>query len=77
MTEKRARIRQGRALLWSLGIVLYFAVATVWLPSALLQSSLLAGAERNVADLVVLAVWGAGLGFGMWGLRRAQDREWI
>ena len=77
MTEKRVQIRHGRALLWSLGIVLYFAVATVWLPAALLRSSLLAGAERNVADLVVLAVWGAGLGFGMWGLRRAQDREWI
>ncbi len=60
-----------------MGIVLYFAVSTVWLPSALLRSSLLAGAERNVADLVALAVWGAGLGFGMWGLRRAQDREWI
>lgn len=77
MTEKRASIRHGKALLWAVGIVLYFAVVTVWLPSALLRSSLLAGAERNLADLVVLAIWGTGLGFGLWGLRRLQDREWI
>jgi len=64
-------------MLSAFGIVLYFAVATVWLPSALLRSSLLTGVGRNVSDLVTLAVWGIGLGVGMWGLRLAQKRGWI
>ncbi len=61
----------------AVGIVLYFAVAAVWLPSELLGSSLLAGFASDVSDLVVLAVWGFGIGLGMWGLRQAQKRGWI
>lgn len=59
------------------GIVFYFAVATVWLPSALLRSQLLIGVDRDVSDLVASVVWGTGLGIGMWGLRLAQKRVWI
>lgn len=75
--SRRVSISQGRAMLSAVGIVLYFAVTTVWLPSKLLRSSLLAGASTNVSDLVAVAVWGIGFGFGIWALRRAQDRGWI
>jgi len=77
MSRGRASIGQGRAMLSALAIVLYFFVTTFWLPSALLRSSLLTGVGRNVSDLIAVAVWGLGLGFGMWALRRAQDRGWI
>jgi hypothetical protein len=73
----RASISQGRAMLSAVGIVAYFAVTTVWLPSALLRSSLLTGASTNVSDVVAVGIWGIGFGFGIWGLRRAQDRGWI
>jgi hypothetical protein len=76
-TAKRAAFGQLRGMLSAVAIFLYFAVATVWLPSAILRSSLLSGASRNVADAVALAAWIVGLGAGMWGLRRAQDRIWI
>ena len=75
--EGRESIGQPRAALSAIAIVLYFAVTTFWLPSALLRSSILTGAERNVSDLVALAVWAVGFGFGMWGLRQAQQRGWI
>lgn len=77
MSKEGTSIGHGRAMLSAVGIVLYFAVSTVWLPSALLRSQLLIGLERSVSDLVALAVWGVGLGIGMWGLRRAQKRGWI
>ncbi len=77
MSKGRASIGHVRAMFSALGIVLYFAVATVWLPSALLRSQLLIGAERGISDLVALVVWGTGVGIGMWGLRLAQKRGWI
>ena len=77
MKEPRPAIGPLRAFLSGMAIVAYFTVATVWLPSALLRSSLLAGAERNISDLVTVVVWGVGLGFGMWALRWAQDRALI
>ncbi|MEA1903436.1 MAG: hypothetical protein U9N56_07920 [Actinomycetota bacterium] len=77
MSGRKKSIGQLRALLSAVVIVLYFALTTVWIPSALLKSSLLTGTGRNTADLVALAVWGAGLGFGIWGLRKAQDRDLI
>lgn len=70
-------IGHGRAMLSAVAIFLYFAVATVWLPSALLRSPLLAGASRNVSDVVAVVVWAIGIGAGLWGLRYAQDRAWI
>ncbi len=77
MSKGRASIGHVRAMLSAFGIVLYFAVATVWLPSALLRSQLLIGVDRGVSDLITLVVWGTGVGIGMWGLRLAQKRGWI
>ena len=57
VASRRVRIGQMRAMASSVGIVLYFAVATVWVPSALLTSSLLIGVDRNVSDFVALVVW--------------------
>ncbi len=73
----RERISQGRALLSAVVIFMYFAVSTAWIPSALLRSSLLVTAPRNVADGIVLVVWGGFFGLGLLGLRWAQDRELI
>jgi hypothetical protein len=61
--RRRVAIGHPRAFLSGLGIVVYFAVATVWLPSALLRSSLL--------------IWVVAFGIGLWALRRSQDRAWI
>lgn len=77
MNRARAAIGHARASLTAMGIVAYFGVTTVWIPSALLRSSLLIGLERNVSDLIAVAVWGAGLGIGIWLLRWAQDRDLI
>ena len=73
----RERISHPRAVLSAIIIFLYFAVFTAWLPSALLRSSLLSGAPRNVADGVTLVVWGGFFGIGLLALRWAQDRELI
>jgi hypothetical protein len=77
MRRDRTGIGGSRAMVSAVVIVLYFALATVWLPSALLRSSLLTGVDRNVADLVALVVWIATLSLGMWMLRMAQDRGLI
>lgn len=58
-------------------IVAYFAVTTVWLPSALLRSPLLSGATRVVADTATVLIWGLFFGTGVIGLRRAQEGGWI
>ncbi len=77
MSKGRASIGHGRAMLSAVGIVLYFAVAVVWLPTVVLRSPLLAGVDRSISDVVTLVVWGISLAMGMWGLRRAQKRGWI
>jgi hypothetical protein len=73
----RERISQGRAALSAVGIFLYFAVFTAWLPSYLLRSSLLSSAPRNVADGLVAALWGGFFVAGLVALRWAQERELI
>ncbi len=77
MSRGKGSIGHLRAMLSAVGIVLYFVATTFWIPSALLRSSLLTGVEQGITDLVALAVWGAGLGLGVWGLRKAQDRDLI
>ncbi len=53
-------------------IVAYFAVATVWLPSALIEFGPVAEAPRIVQDLLASGVWFVALAAGVFGLRRAQ-----
>jgi hypothetical protein len=77
MSRRRPVIGHARAAFTGALIVLYFTLSTIWLPSALLRSSLLTGAERTVSDLIALAVWAGGFALGIWGLRRAQERGWI
>ncbi|MEE9297543.1 MAG: hypothetical protein V3V29_00715 [Acidimicrobiia bacterium] len=55
-------------------IVAYFVLATVIVPNVVLQLDALVGASDAVRDVVVLAVWGAGLVVGLWVLRRLQAR---
>ncbi len=74
---RRERISNGRAALTAVGIVVYFAVFTAWVPSILARSSFLSTAPRNVADGIVLVVWGGFLLVGVGALRWAQDRELI
>ena len=73
----RERISQGRALLSGAAIFLYFVVTTAWFPSYLIRSPLLASAPKNVADGVIVVVWGGFLVLGVGFLRWAQDRELI
>lgn len=63
----------GRGLL----VVVYFAVATVWLPSWLVGLDPVASLPRAVVDLVAAASWAVFLTLGIIGLRRAQRRGWI
>jgi len=63
----------GRGLL----IFLYFVVATVWLPNFVVRLAPVASASSLVSDSLVLAVWGVGLGAGLWLLRFAQRRGHI
>jgi len=58
-------------------IFVYFVVATVWLPNFVVRLGPVASASSLVSDSVVLTVWGAGLGVGLWLLRWAQRRGLI
>ena len=55
-------------------IVAYFVVATVILPNAVLRLDPVLSASDVIRDLLVLAVWSAGLVAGLWLLRRLQRR---
>jgi predicted tellurium resistance membrane protein TerC len=57
--------------------VLYFIVATVWLPDFVLSLDAVASASETVRDFVVLVVWGGALVAGMYLLRWAQRRDLI
>lgn len=58
-------------------IVLYFAIATVWLPDFIIGLGAVADASPILRDLLVLVVWGAALGAGLYLLRRAQRQGLI
>ena len=68
----------GRDRTWSgayavaLAIVVYFIVATVWLPSWVLGLGLLADLPNLVRDLLGAGVWAVFLGVGIVGLRWGQ-----
>ena len=65
----------SRALIAGLIIVVYFVVATVLVPDWVLQ--LVASASSGLRDLIVLVVWTAGFGFGLYLLYWAQGRRLI
>lgn len=73
----REGISHPRAALSGIAILVYFAFFTAWVPSALLRSSLLSSAPRNVADGITLVVWGGFFALGLAALRWLQDRELI
>ena len=73
----REKISQGRAVLSAIGIFLYFAIFTAWIPSIVLRSSFLATAPGEVSDLVILVVWGGFFVAGLYGLRWSQERGLI
>jgi hypothetical protein len=73
----RDQISQGRAALSGIAIFLYFAIFTAWMPSILARSAFLATASRNIADGIVIVVWGGFFGFGIWALRWTQERGLI
>ena len=58
-------------------VVLYFVVLTAWLPDKIVTLGAVADASRTLRDLIVLVVWGAALGSGLYLLRRAQRQGHI
>jgi len=58
-------------------IVLYFVIATVWLPDFVLNLGAVADATQLMRDLIVVTVWGIALVAGMYLLRWAQRRDLI
>ena len=58
-------------------IVLYFAIATVWVPDFIIGLGVVSDAPAFLRDLVVLVVWGAALGAGIYLLRRTQRQGLI
>jgi hypothetical protein len=58
-------------------IVLYFVIATVWLPDFVLSLGAVADASQLMRDLIVVTVWGIALVAGMYLLRQAQRRDLI
>jgi len=72
-----SRERRVHPVLAAVVIVVYFALTTAWLPSAVLRTSTLSSADRWVTDLVGTSVWGVFLVVGLVALRRAQRRGLI
>lgn len=66
-----------RAGLIGAGVLIYFVVATAWLPSTLLRFDSVASSSPWVRDAIATVCWLATLVTGMFGLRWAQAREWI
>jgi len=60
-----------------LGVLAYFAVFTIWLPSRLLQFNSLASADQLVQDLAVTGSWAVPLLAAFLFLRWAQRRGLI
>lgn len=65
------------ATIRSLATVVYFVVASVWLPSRILRTDTVAAADAGVRDLVAVVVWGLAVAIGIGGLRVAQRRGWL
>ena len=62
------------AWLRAFAILIYFFVATVWLPDFVLGLGPVTDASEFLRDLVLLAVWGGAFAGGLVVLRRGQKR---
>ena len=71
LAERLARIP---AFVKAALILAYFAVATAWLPSKVLQTRARSEASTWVVDTVGVAIWLVAVVVGMFGLRFAQRR---
>ena len=65
------------ASLKAAAIVIYFVLATVWLPDFVLGLGFIEDSSDFIGDLIVSTVWGAALFGGMWALRIGQRRGLI
>jgi len=65
------------ATLRSVLIFLYVLLFTVWFPSWLLLTNVVASANPWIRDGIAVTVWGVALFAGLAGLRVAQQRELI
>ena len=88
---KRSNGRFTTAQVWlkALGIFFYFVIATVFIPSLIVESSLLASPPSVyqdlfsgeswglIRDLIGTGVWVGALLLGFWALRRAQREDVI
>lgn len=57
----------------AVAVFLYFALATVWLPSFIVSTS----SDAGFRDIAVTVVWLGAFGGGLWGLRELQRRRWL
>ena len=81
-TVDRPEFSTGQAWFRSLLIVAYFIVATVFIPSMVIEAGFLAEPPGDVSSdtwedirgLIGSGVWLAAFGLGVWGLRRLQQR---
>ena len=81
-TVDRPEFSTGQAWFRSLLIVAYFIVATVFIPSMVIEAGFLADPPGDVSGdtwddirgLIGSGVWLAAFGLGVWGLRRLQQR---
>ena len=62
------------AYIRGLVIFAYFLIATVMIPNSVLRLNAVGSASAVVQDLIVLALWGAGLVAGLYLLRQLQRR---
>ena len=62
------------AYIRGLVIFAYFLIATVMIPKSVLRLNAVGSASAVVQDLIVLALWGAGLVAGLYLLRQLQRR---
>lgn len=75
--SNRGEVSGVDAGLKTASIVVYFVVATVLLPSFVLQTEVMSRLPRSVQDFVALAIWLGALAIGLLGLWWAQRQDRI
>jgi uncharacterized membrane protein YkvA (DUF1232 family) len=80
---KRHDAQGGDTVTWTTAslkaaaIVIYFVLATVWLPDFVLALGFIEDSSDFIGDLIVSAVWSTALLGGIWALRIGQRRGLI